>query len=124
MMKLPINTHSTGFATSVLVALLIVLYVVCVTNSARRFSYDAGMEKYDAGDFAGAIADFRVDVQDRPGHSLGHYYLACSLVQTNQRSEARAEFEKAYEAELHSGSPDAVFAAMCLAKAKSLDNGL
>ena len=120
MKKLPIDVHSTGFAAAVAAVLMIGVYIFCTASSAKIGFYDTAMEKYDAGDYRGAVTDLRVDVGYNPEHSLGHYYLACSLLKIDQRSEARAEFDNAYQAELRSGHPDTVFAAKCLAKAKDL----
>jgi len=120
MSKYPINIHSTGFASAIAFVLLIILYVVLTTSVSNDLSYGAGMDKYDAGNYSGAVTDFRADVKDHPEHSLGHYYLAYSLIKIKQRSAAQKEFEKAYQIELHASNPDLSFAAKCLSKSKNL----
>ncbi len=123
MRKLGIDVHSTGFATSIAFVLLIALYIFFTTSAAKNGFYETGMEKYNAGDYRGAAADFRTDIGYHPEHSLGHYYLACSLLKSDQRSEAGTEFDKAYQIELRSGSPDTAFAAKCRSQAKELERG-
>jgi len=120
MSKYSINTHSTGFACVVLAVIVAVTYVVLTTNASNDLSYRSGMDKYDAGNYSGAVTDFRADVKDHPEHSLGHYYLAYSLIKIKQRSAAQKEFEKAYQIELHASNPDLSFAAKCLSKSKNL----
>ena len=122
MIRPTINTHSTGFAAGVMFVIVAVTYIILTTNAAKDLSYKAGMDKYDAGQYSNAATDFRQDVKDHPEHSLGHYYLACSLVKIKQRHTAQNEFEKAYQVELHASSPDLSFAAKCLAKSKNLGN--
>ena len=98
--------------------IVVVTYIILTTNASRDFSYAAGMDKYDAGNYSSAATEFRADVKDHPEHSLGHYYLACSLVKLKQRPAAQKEFEKAYQVELRASNPDLSFAAKCLAKSK------
>lgn len=118
MSKYPVKTQSTGFTVAIAFVLLIVLYVVLTTNAAKDLSYGAGMDEYDAGHYSKAVTDFRADVKDHPLHSLGHYYLACSLVKVKQCPAAQKEFEKAYQVELRASNPDLSFAAKCLSRSK------
>ena len=120
MKKLGVDVHSTGFATSMAFVLLVVVYFFCTTSAAKNGFYEKGMEEYNAGNYRGAAADFRIDVGYHPEHSLGHYYLACSLLKSNQRSEAGSEFDKAYQMELRSDNVDTTFAAKCHLQAKEL----
>jgi len=122
MKKPAIDTHSTGFAVSILFVILVLTLVFFSIRIANQGLYENGMGKYKAGDYTGAIADFRADVTHQPNHSLGHYYLACSLLNIGQRLEAHAEFNKAYQSEIHSSDPDAAFAAKCLSKSKGLSS--
>jgi len=84
MRKPLIDTHSTGFAAGVMFVIAVVIYIVLTTNASKGFSYAAGRDKYDAGNYSSAVSEFRVDVKNHPEHSLGHYYLACSLVKVKQ----------------------------------------
>ena len=118
MSKYSVNAKSTGFTVAIAFVLLVILYVVLTTNVAKDLSYGAGMDGYDAGHYSKAVADFRADIKEHSRHSLGHYYLACSLMKVKQRLAAQKEFEKAYQVELRSPNPDLSFAAKCLSKSK------
>jgi len=118
MSKYPFITKSTGLTVAIAFVLLIVLYVVLTTNAAKDLSYGAGIDEYEAGHYSKAIADFRADIKEHSQHSLGHYYLACSLVKMKQRLAAQKEFEKAYQVELRASDPDLSFAAKCLSRSK------
>ena len=118
MRKPLIDTHSTGFAAGVMFVIAVVTYIVLTTNASKDFSYAAGRDKYDAGNYSSTVTEFRADVKDHPEHSLGHYYLACSLVKIKQPLAAQQEFERAYQVELRASNPDLTFAAKCLSKSK------
>ena len=61
-----------------------------------RLRRERGLRKQKAGDYAGAIAQFREAVRLAAENPQAHYRLAVALGRSGARAEARIHFAEAY----------------------------
>ena len=64
---------------------------------AAKVSTNSGKRLLSAGDFDGAIQQFRSAIHSEPTYAAAHYQLGLALQQTGQKDEAKKELEKAAE---------------------------
>jgi tetratricopeptide (TPR) repeat protein len=81
-----------------------ILKQMVAQNPANSFArYGLAMEYANAGEFAPAVAEFRLLISHDPNYSAAYYHGGQSLEKLGQLDDARAVYEQGIEATRRTG---------------------